>query len=97
MLITLSRPPPFSHFSILHTKVHKFYIVTFNFNLISKDYYELSIYDIYGSKVKIISSGRSNTETYEVKFDSRQISNGVYFNILETSKRKISRKMIIKN
>ncbi|MGB3340559.1 MAG: C25 family cysteine peptidase [bacterium] len=56
---------------------------------------DLTIYDIMGSKVKILKEGVFQAGYYTEKINTKALSSGVYFIILRQDKEKVSRKFVI--
>jgi Secretion system C-terminal sorting domain len=55
----------------------------------------LRVYDVLGRIVKTIIDGNIKPGTYEVEFDGKDLSSGVYFYVLHTSEVSIASKMIL--
>ncbi|MCE1188852.1 MAG: glycosyl hydrolase family 18 protein [Ignavibacteria bacterium] len=55
----------------------------------------LTVYSITGQRVRDIMHGIQEAGTYKIKFESENLTSGIYFYILEAGKFRQSRKMII--
>ncbi|MBI4723277.1 MAG: T9SS type A sorting domain-containing protein [Candidatus Stahlbacteria bacterium] len=55
----------------------------------------LRVYDLMGREVAVIADGRHNKGSYSVNWDSRSVSAGVYFVILNSDGYKESKKIVI--
>lgn len=70
-------------------------MTTISFFLSEKDFVDLSVYNLIGQKVATILSGEVNPGKTVVDFRGDNLSSGVYIYQLQTSKKTISKKMIM--
>ena len=89
------------------TKLHSNYPNPFNpattisFSLPKEEDIELTIYNIKGQKVKTLYSGIAEEGKHSIMWEGKdsngkEVSSGLYFYKLETGKKEISRKMLLK-
>ena len=55
----------------------------------------LSLFDVFGREVKIISEGFMGNGLLSFQFNSREVASGIYSVLLRTGKEKISHKIVI--
>lgn len=66
------------------------------YSLSQNSFVTITVYDILGNEVKILTNNEQKRGSYEIKFDGRGLSSGVYFYTLRTSTGIIiSRKMLL--
>lgn len=70
-------------------------ITTFSFGLPKDSDVRLSIIDVLGREVDIITSGHKQAGTYTVNYDASKLSSGVYFYSLITGDYKETKKMLL--
>jgi len=56
---------------------------------------ELSLYDITGSRIKLIKQTTVNLGYYQEKVDTRNLSNGIYFIVFKQGDEMVSRKFLL--
>ncbi|WKZ69659.1 MAG: T9SS type A sorting domain-containing protein [Melioribacteraceae bacterium] len=55
----------------------------------------LRVYDILGREIKTLLNKPMQPGTYEIEFDGGNFTSGVYFYVLETGGKRLSRKMVL--
>ena len=65
------------------------------FSLPKSDYTDLRIYDILGREVAVLASGFVNAGEYEVEWDARNLSSGIYYYRLKTPDNVAVKKMTL--
>ncbi|MBU1679638.1 MAG: T9SS type A sorting domain-containing protein, partial [Bacteroidetes bacterium] len=55
----------------------------------------LKIYDVLGREITTLVNETKEAGSYEVKFDAKQLSSGVYFYQLKTSSSVITKKLMV--
>jgi len=66
---------------------------TISYNLPSDSYVELTIYDIYGRKIKTLVEENQKAGRYSFKFNANDLASGTYVYILKTDIKVEARKM----
>ncbi len=66
-----------------------------NFSLPYQTKVRLNVYDIMGRKVAELINGQKSAGTYEINFDAKNLSSGIYIYQLEYSRQVISKKMLL--
>jgi hypothetical protein len=66
---------------------------TISYNLPSDSYVELTIYDIYGRKIKTLVEENQKAGRYSFKFNANDLASGIYVYILKTDIKVEARKM----
>ncbi len=66
-----------------------------SFDIPFDDYISVEVYDVLGRKVKTLYSGYVNAGHHSLRFESGDISSGVYFYILKSGKNFIAKKMVL--
>ncbi|MFA3781460.1 T9SS type A sorting domain-containing protein [Melioribacteraceae bacterium 4301-Me] len=70
-------------------------LTTINFSLPVSDYVELSVYNLLGQHIATLINEFKNAGSYAVNFDASNLSSGIYFYKLTTSKITITKKMTL--
>lgn len=65
------------------------------FNLPSKGEINLKIFDILGKEVVTLFSGTKSAGKHSVEFDASELSSGIYYYVLETDEKALSKKMVL--
>ncbi len=65
------------------------------FEIPQSDFINLSVYDLNGRLVEEIVNENFSAGTYEVKFSAQNLSSGIYFYMLKSSKSVLTNKMIL--
>jgi len=65
------------------------------FQLPEKTFSKLLIYDVTGKLLKVLLNETLEPGYYEIKFDASELSSGVYFYVLESTKFRESKKMLL--
>ncbi|HVO75662.1 MAG TPA: lamin tail domain-containing protein, partial [Ignavibacteriaceae bacterium] len=55
----------------------------------------LKIFDVLGNEVAVLTDKKLSVGTYEVKFDARNLSSGIYFYLLQADDYKIAKKLVL--
>jgi len=76
-------PNPFNPVSIIRYDIPKSSLV------------RISVYDILGEEIRSLVSEEKNPGTYEVTFDAKNLSSGIYFYTIRAGEFSQSRKMIL--
>ena len=69
--------------------------VNIPFELASKAYVELNIYDLRGKKVETLTSQVMDTGTYDLDWNASSFSSGVYVYALESDGNRVTKKMVL--
>ncbi len=80
-----NRPNPFSSITIIPYNIH------------FAKHINISIYDIYGQKVKELLNLFQSPGNYEVEFDGKNYTAGIYYCILSSGDKILTRKLIHQN
>ena len=65
------------------------------FRIAESGFVTLRVYDLLGREITTLVNGLKKPGSYEVKFDRRNLANGIYIYRLESDKYNYSRKMIL--
>lgn len=65
------------------------------FNIFNKSKISLKVYDVSGKLISILVNDNLNEGFYEVEFNGRNFSSGVYFYVLSSNQKTISKKMLL--
>ncbi len=65
------------------------------FILVESGCYELSLYDLYGRKIRVLDSGSDSPGCHRIEFSVSGLPGGMYFYQLSTNSKTMQRKMII--
>ena len=65
------------------------------YTIIEEGNTDLSIYDIYGTKVKTLETGYMTANSYSDNYNIRSLNSGLFFIILTTPNKPVVKKMII--
>ncbi|MBN8572090.1 MAG: T9SS type A sorting domain-containing protein, partial [Ignavibacteria bacterium] len=65
------------------------------FEIPQSDFVNLSVYDINGKLVDELVNENISAGTYEVKFSAKNLSSGIYFYHLKTSKFSETQRMLL--
>ncbi len=68
---------------------------TINFALPAEDQVRIDVYDLLGRRVQTITNQRYQAGYYQVEFDGRGLSSGVYFYRLSTSNKVLDKRMTL--
>lgn len=68
---------------------------TIRYNIASAGFVKISVYDILGREVRVLVNEEKNPGHYEILFDARELSSGVYFYTIRTRDYTQSKKMIL--
>ncbi len=56
---------------------------------------ELSVYDVLGTRVALLYSGRAQAGRHELRFDATRLPSGVYLYRLQTDEGQFTRRMVV--
>lgn len=71
-------------------------MTTINFQLPSVDYFDLTIYNLPGQKIRTLANGRKEAGKYKVAFNAAALPSGVYYYTLSVGNRLLqARKMLL--
>ena len=65
------------------------------FSISRSDYVDLRVYDILGREVKTLLSGQLNAGEYEIEFDAKNLSSGMYYYRLQSGDNVSVKKMTL--
>jgi len=65
------------------------------FNLPEKSNVKLTVYNLLGEKIASLINNELSAGVYEIEFQAKNLSSGMYFYRLETPKQTITKKMIL--
>jgi photosystem II stability/assembly factor-like uncharacterized protein len=65
------------------------------FNVYKQTGVSLKIYDIQGREVKTLLNQLLSPSTYNIKFNSSSFSSGIYFYVLKTDSKSITKKLVV--
>jgi hypothetical protein len=69
-------------------------IITFNISKSQK--IKLTVYDVLGNEIEVLSEGFRKSGTYSIEFSANNLSSGIYFYMLQISpKLSITKKMVV--
>jgi hypothetical protein len=68
---------------------------TIEFSLQTTEHVTLSIFNLFGQKVATLVDERLTPGAYQVDFDARKLSSGIYFYTLQAGKLKTTKKMAL--
>ncbi len=68
---------------------------TISYSIPSASHVRLVVYDIQGREVGLLVNGLRSPGFYQVTFDGKQLSSGIYFCVLETDSRIMKQKMLM--
>jgi len=71
-------------------------ITTITYTVARSENIKLTVYDILGNEVEVLSEGFHNSGTYSLEFSASNLSNGIYYYMLQISPELlITRKMVV--
>ena len=70
-------------------------VTNIEFSLKTTSYVKLSVLDMLGKEIKILTSGKLNAGNYKVEFDASGLSSGVYYYRLSSDNFTDTKKMIL--
>jgi len=70
-------------------------VTVIKYNLPSKEYVKLVVYDITGNTVSILINGEQTRGLHSVEFDGNNIASGIYFYTLSAGEYRTTKKMIL--
>jgi flagellar hook assembly protein FlgD len=68
---------------------------TIQFNLPSRDYVSLKIYDLNGKEVMNVLDGQTPAGDHQIRIDTQNLRSGIYYYTLKTTTGKETRKMVV--
>ena len=68
---------------------------TIEYGVGSRQYVELTVYNVLGQKIAVLVNGERNGGNYRVNFDASRLPSGVYFYRLKTSGYSETKKMVL--
>lgn len=68
---------------------------TIRYKLPEKSFVTIKVYDVIGNQVVVLVNDEKVAGIYEVDFDGKDLSSGIYFYTLKTDNFKETRKMIL--
>ncbi|MCX6174060.1 MAG: T9SS type A sorting domain-containing protein [Ignavibacteriales bacterium] len=68
---------------------------TIKYDIPKTGFVTISVYDILGREIKILVNEEKNPGHYEIIFNARELSSGIYFYTIRTSDFSLSKKMIL--
>ena len=68
---------------------------TIRYDIPKISFVQISVYDVLGNKIKILVDEEKSPGHYEIVFDAKELSSGIYFYEIQTGEYLQSKKMII--
>ena len=65
------------------------------YNLPKKEYVKVQVFDILGKEIAVLEEGYKEAGYYEIEFDGRKYSSGVYIYSISTSEKILLKKMLL--
>ena len=65
------------------------------YSIPSSSFVSLNVYDVTGKFISNLTNQRLNAGSYEVSFNSKELSSGIYFYTLKTDERVVTKQMVV--
>lgn len=67
---------------------------TINFSIPEKSFVKLTLYNVFGEEIEILSNGVKEAGVYSIDYTAKNIASGIYFYTLETTNFKATKRII---